>query len=105
MRNKFINLKSITSIIIVACLAMFPYFTNAADKQMQVDGISLSYIDTGKGKPVVFIHGAFSDLRVWEPQRQDISEKHRFIAYTQRYFGNKQWPDRSKKYSTVFTSW
>ena len=101
MRNKFINLKSITSIIIVACLAMFPYFTKAADKQMQVDGISLSYIDTGKGKPVVFIHGAFSDLRVWEPQRQAISEKHRFIAYTQRYFGNKQWPDSSKKYSQV----
>ena len=50
MRNKFINLKSITSIIIVACLAMFPYFTKAADKQMQVDGISLSYVDTGKGK-------------------------------------------------------
>jgi pimeloyl-ACP methyl ester carboxylesterase len=101
MRDKLINIKSITYIVFLGCLTMFPYLTKAATHQMQANGVSLSYIDEGTGQPVVFVHGAFSDLRVWEPQRQAISEKHRFIAYTQRYFGNKQWPDSNKKYSQV----
>jgi len=101
MRENICNIKSITYIVMIGCLAMLPCFTAAADKQMQVNDVSLAYVDEGTGVPVVFVHGAFSDLRVWEPQRKAISEKHRFIAYTQRYFGNKKWDDNDKKYSQV----
>jgi len=53
------------------------------EKQMSVNGVSLPYIEQGKGSPVVFVHGAFSDLRVWEPQREDVVD--RFLTnYTKK---------------------
>lgn len=70
-------------------------------KQMMVNGVTLPYIEQGQGTPVVFVHGAFSDLRAWEPQREAVAAHYRFIAYTQRYFGTKPWADKGKKYSQV----
>lgn len=60
---------------------------------MQVDGAELSYIEQGEGSPVVFVHGAISDARVWEGYADRISGEGRFVAYTQRYFGTADWPD------------
>ena len=71
------------------------------EKQMNVNGVSLSYIEQGKGTPVIFVHGAFSDHRVWEPQREAIAGRFRFIAYTQRYFGTNAWSDSGEQYSQV----
>ena len=56
-------------------------------RQVLVNGVDLIYLDQGTGAPVVFVHGAFSDLRFWEPQRQAVAKQYRFIAFTQRYFG------------------
>jgi pimeloyl-ACP methyl ester carboxylesterase len=47
------------------------------------------------------VHGAISDLRVWEPVREEIAKKYRFIAYTQRYHGVGAWKDEGKEYSTA----
>jgi len=38
---------------------------------------------------------------VWEPQREAIAAKFRFIAVTQRYFGTDPWPDDGANYSVV----
>ena len=70
-------------------------------KEVEVDGVRLSYVEQGSGESIVFVHGAFSDLRVWEPIREEVARRYRFIAYTQRYFGNEPWQDDGKKYSTV----
>jgi len=71
------------------------------EKQMNINGVSLSYIEQGKGAPVIFVHGAFSDYRVWEPQREAIADRFRFIAFTQRYFGTSKWSDSGEQYSQV----
>jgi pimeloyl-ACP methyl ester carboxylesterase len=47
------------------------------------------------------VHGAFSDLRVWEPIREEVAKRYRFIAYTQRYFGTGPWPDDGKNFSVA----
>ncbi len=60
---------------------------------MPVEGAELSYIEQGEGGPIVFVHGAISDARVWEAYADRISAEGRFIAYTQRYFGTADWPD------------
>jgi pimeloyl-ACP methyl ester carboxylesterase len=33
-------------------------------KEIEVNGVRLSYVEQGFGEPIVFVHGAFSDLRV-----------------------------------------
>jgi pimeloyl-ACP methyl ester carboxylesterase len=68
-------------------------------RQLNVNGVELTYVDEGKGEPIVFVHGAVGDLRFWEPQRQAFASKYRFIAYTYRYHGTEPWPDDGKHYS------
>ena len=45
------------------------------------------------------VHGAFADHRNWGAQRAFIARDHRFIAYSQRYFGPEPWPDSGEHYS------
>jgi len=70
-----------------------------ATKLMDIGGAQLQYVEQGEGEPILFIHGAPQDLRAWEPIRDIISKKHRFIAYTQRYFGTEPWKDDGKQFS------
>ncbi len=68
-------------------------------RQIRLNGVDLSYVEQGQGTPVVFVHGAASDLRFWEPQRAQFAERHRFVSYTYRYHGTAPWPDEGKQYS------
>src|SRR5881397_4059897 len=70
-------------------------------RQLSVNGVELSYIEQGTGTPVVFVHGAFSDVRFWEPQRQAVAKHYRFVAYNCRYHGAAPWPDDGKQYSAA----
>jgi hypothetical protein len=44
-------------------------------KEAEVNGVHLPYVEQGSGEPVVFVHGAISDLRAWEPIREEIAKK------------------------------
>ncbi len=68
-------------------------------KQASINGIKLSYQERGQGRPVVLVHGAITDHRVWEGQREAVAAHHRFIAPTMRYFGTDPWPDAGANYS------
>src|SRR5262245_13355305 len=78
-----------------------PVFAMAAPavKEVEVNGVRLQYLEQGSGEPVVFVHGLFSDHRAWEPIRDEIARKYRFIALTQRYFGTGPWKDDGKEFS------
>jgi pimeloyl-ACP methyl ester carboxylesterase len=67
--------------------------------EVQVNGVRLPYVEQGTGEPVVLVHGAFSDLRIWEPLRHHFAERYRVIAYNQRYFGTTAWPDDGRNFS------
>lgn len=43
--------------------------------------------DTGRGAPVVLIHGFSVDLRMWEPQAEALSDSYRVVRYDVRGFG------------------
>ena len=70
-------------------------------RHLRVNCVGLSYVDQGTGTSVVFIHGAFSHLRIWEPQRAAVARSYRFIAYNQRDHGPEPWPDEGQHYSTA----
>jgi pimeloyl-ACP methyl ester carboxylesterase len=70
-----------------------------AAKEVEINGVRLQYVEQGSGEPMVFVHGAPGDLRAWEPLREGIAGRYRFIAYNQRYFGTEPWPDDGKNFS------
>ncbi len=66
---------------------------------MRIDDHAVEYLDVGAGEPIVFVHGAVSDYRTWGFYLLPISENHRFISYSRRYFGTQPWPDNGERYS------
>ncbi|GLF95857.1 alpha/beta fold hydrolase [Streptomyces yaizuensis] len=54
-------------------------------RTVEVNGVSLAYRETGRGEPVVFVHGDLSDLRTWDAQLPVFGASYRAIAYSRRY--------------------
>ena len=55
-------------------------------------------VAAGSGSPILFVHGAWADLRIWCGLWEQIAEKHEFLAITQRHFGCDVWP-KTKPFS------
>ena len=66
---------------------------------ISLGGVAVEYLDVGKGDPVVFVHGAFNDYRSWGHYMVPLSENHRYISYSRRYFGTQNWQDEGENYS------
>ena len=49
-------------------------------KQVRVNDTKLTYQEQGQGRPVVFVHGAITDYRVWKGEREAVAAQNRFIA-------------------------
>lgn len=58
---------------------------------IEVNGAHLAVVEQGQGDPVVFLHGAASDHRMWGRHLALVGQRHRAIAYSQRYFGTGAW--------------
>jgi pimeloyl-ACP methyl ester carboxylesterase len=84
------------TVLLVGCQSMPP---GPVQKTVSVNGATLSYIEQGTGLPVVFLHGGITDQRAWEPQRQAVAGKYRFVALSMRYFGTVPWPDAGTSFS------
>ena len=58
------------------------------DKKIPVNGISISYEDSGKGDtPIIFIHGFPFNKSMWQPQFDFLKKTNRVIIYDIRGFG------------------
>jgi pimeloyl-ACP methyl ester carboxylesterase len=65
---------------------------------VQIDETSLAYIEQGRGEPVILVHGAMQDYRLWLPHLKQLAAHHRIIAYSRRnHFPNvvspAGWPE------------
>ncbi|VAX40435.1 Hydrolase, alpha/beta fold family [hydrothermal vent metagenome] len=56
-------------------------------KRVKIDEINLNYIDSGTGKPIVFLHGFPMNHTMWESQIEHYCHKYRVIAPDLRGFG------------------
>jgi pimeloyl-ACP methyl ester carboxylesterase len=71
-------------------------------KTVFINGDSISYMDIGKGEPVVFVHGTLGDYRVWGEQMDAFTKNHRVIAFSRRFaYPNKQVINDSTDYSVT----
>ena len=50
-------------------------------KIVQTSGLEIAYQRSGKGPPVVFVHGAAVDGRVWQPQLAALSDEFTVVAW------------------------
>jgi pimeloyl-ACP methyl ester carboxylesterase len=92
--------------LLLICLAAITWthaasLAQPAPQEIEANGTKLTYVDQGTGEPIVFVHGSLSDRRVWEPIRETIAARHRFIAPTLRYFGTGAWPDKGEQFGTA----
>ena len=63
------------------------------------DGTQLYYEETGKGKPLLFVHEFSGDYRSWEPQMRHFARRYRCIAYSARGYSPSDVPDSPDRYS------
>jgi len=56
-------------------------------KQVSVQGIDISYIEKGKGKPIVLVHGIPTSSFLWRDMIEDLSAHGRVIALDLPGFG------------------
>lgn len=62
-----------------------------------VKGVRFGYDEAGQGSPVVFIHAALADRRMWEHQFQALSATHRVVRFDWRGYGDSD--DASEKFA------
>ena len=48
---------------------------------VRVDGLDVAYRQAGSGPPLVFVHGAASDGRVWAPQLAGLADAFTVVAW------------------------
>jgi|SRR5712664_428439 len=53
-------------------------------RNANVGQVSLAYMESGSGEPVVFVHGIPTDYRAWNFQIEPFSKKYHVIAYSRR---------------------
>jgi 3-oxoadipate enol-lactonase len=55
--------------------------------KIRINDLDHYYEQTGEGEALVFVHGAFADARMWEPQWQHFSSLYRLVRYDLRGHG------------------
>ncbi|MBG6239723.1 pimeloyl-ACP methyl ester carboxylesterase [Mycetocola sp. CAN_C7] len=48
---------------------------------VEADGVRIAYERVGKGPPLVFVHGAAEDSRIWQPQVVELSDEFTVVAW------------------------
>ena len=58
---------------------------------LHVNGYDMAYLEIGKGRPLVCVHGTLGDFRTWSPVLGPLSKHHRVISLSLRRFFPEHW--------------
>ena len=58
---------------------------------LHVNGYDMPYLELGKGRPLVCVHGTLGDFRTWYAVLGPLSKKHRVISVSLRHFFPEHW--------------
>jgi len=85
--------------------ALLPAQTNTiSDKQIDVQGRRIHYVEAGSGPPVVLLHGLGSDLRTWRLTIPALATDFHVYAIDQLGFGQSEKPEIAYRVSTLADS-
>lgn len=68
-------------------------------------GNDIHYTDSGRGRPVVLLHGHASAAACWEPIIQDLERDFRVLAYDTYDHGGHRTPRGRDRWLTGLRSW
>jgi pimeloyl-ACP methyl ester carboxylesterase len=68
-------------------------------KYAEVNGYDMAYQETGHGAPVVLVHGALSDYRIWNVVVAEIAKHYRVIAVSLRHYYPEKWDGKGNDFS------
>jgi pimeloyl-ACP methyl ester carboxylesterase len=85
------------AVLLAACQSLAP--GQPVTKEMTVNGVTMKYVEQGRGEVVLFVPGGMSDLRTFDASREIIARRYRYVSPTLRYFGPESWPDDGKRFS------
>ena len=67
-------MKRIILFILITIFACKPGEKSAIDSYLKVGNARIHYKVNGDGEPVLFIHGGYLDLSMWDSQIEDLSK-------------------------------
>ena len=82
---------SVSAALLAALAACQSTPAPPVEKTVTINDFPMQYVEQGQGETVVLVHGAISDLRIWDRQRALLAPRYRTVAITQRYFGTAPW--------------
>ncbi|WP_086595789.1 alpha/beta fold hydrolase [Hymenobacter crusticola] len=66
--------------------------------KIAIPGAQLYYEETGRGAPVVLLHGHSFDRRMWDPQVVELARHYRVIRYDMRGYGLSSVPVEGQQF-------
>lgn len=70
-------------------------------KAIAVNGTELHYQEQGQGDPVIFVHGAVTDMRTWGLQMEPFAQHYHTIVYSLRSHYPNAWAGDSSDYNAT----
>ena len=58
---------------------------------LSVAGYEMAYLEVGRGRPLVCVHGTLGDFRTWSAVMGPLSKNHRVISVSLRHFFPELW--------------
>jgi pimeloyl-ACP methyl ester carboxylesterase len=74
------SLVALTSLIVVGAVDAQPPAAGVAVHTAVVDGLTLQYLEAGRGPAVVLLHGYAETSRMWRPLMPQLADRYRVIA-------------------------
>jgi pimeloyl-ACP methyl ester carboxylesterase len=68
-------------------------------RRIRLGDVELACRITGRGNPLILVHGLACGQRMWFHQRRKLSGRHTVITYDQRGHGESDAPDDATRYS------
>ena len=87
-----------TAVLCAACFGRC-FGDDLPIKSMHVNEYDMSYVEAGRGTPVIFVHGSGVDYRYFAAQMDPFAAKYRAIAVSLRHFYPEHW-DGEGEFST-----